>query len=87
MHPNHQIIHHLQDALNLIPDLLDSSIPHVPSAIEAEEAEETLLRDIKDSTTTTLASHVALLTSRTPISIPAGTMTCTTKLYITCKTR
>lgn len=36
---------------------------HVPSAIEAEEAEEIgvehLLRDIKDSTTTTLATRVA----------------------------
>ena len=36
---------------------------HVPSAIEVEEAEEIgvehLLRDIKDSTTTTLATRVA----------------------------
>jgi hypothetical protein len=30
----------MQDALNLLPDLLDSPIPYVPSAIEAEEAEE-----------------------------------------------
>jgi hypothetical protein len=51
MHLNHQIIYHLQDALNLIPDLPDSSIPHVPSAIEAEEAEDALnlLPDLLDS--------------------------------------
>ena len=58
--PRHQFLPHIcaQDGTETRKTFL-----HVPSAIEAEEAEEIgvehLLRDIKDSTTTTLATRVA----------------------------
>ena len=103
-----KIIHFIFEKGNLILEQdgteTRKTFLHVLSAIEGEEAEEIgvehLLRDIKDSTTTTLATRVAEqlsslrgLQSRVSdiqkylVEVAVGTMPLNHQLYITYKTR